>query len=191
MRFGIVRPERDRRPVAGKGFIQPPGFGQRIAKAVVCFVLLRPEADGSPVACYCFNVTSQLLECDPQIGMERCFRRIDRDCPADQVDGQIGASRLVRNDPEQVQRIGVAAVAGQNFAVQLLGFSQAARLMPLHGIGQVLPHQQWGRPLTSLLRFGAALCAIHGRCSCLQNLATSLYLLNRHNMPGRPLRLTE
>jgi hypothetical protein len=62
----------------------------------------------------------------------------------------------MRNDAEQVQRIGIARVVLQNLPITLFGFGQAAGLMMLYGLRQLLAYERGRhRPVRS------ALFAIH------------------------------
>jgi hypothetical protein len=74
-------------------------------------------------------VTTQIEQSRTKIVEKAWFARADADRPTDQFNGDVVAAHLVRQDPEQVQGIGIGWVDGQDLPVDRLGGVQTTGLM--------------------------------------------------------------
>jgi hypothetical protein len=80
----------------------------------------------------------------------------------DQIDREVGSAHLLRNDTQQVQRVGMAGVGRQHTPIISFGFGQSSGLVMF----EARPQQ-----------FGGAECS-RGSCSC-SGVARSLTNLSR------------
>ena len=163
MGFGIVRPEADGPAETGRRLVRLPLVGQHVTETVMGLREIRPENESPAIAGGRFVQPPQFLEHDAQIGMVSGLRGVERDRPTDQVDGQIRASHLIGDHPEQVQAVSIAGVDRQNLPVKPFGFMQASCLMMVQGGGQYrLNARRRRRPhRPPMLRLRPALFAVH------------------------------
>ena len=159
----VVRPEGECPLVAGDGLVQPSLFPKRNAQIVVCLRVVRIENQGLAVGGHCLIQQPLLRKYDAQAGMVRSYAAVGLDRGTDQVKGRIMVSRLVGNDPEQVQAVCMAGIGRQNLPAAAFSFAQAPGLMMVNSVGEQ-PLKRRPRSLhhgTAELLFQPALFAIH------------------------------
>ena len=96
---------------------------------MVCLQVVWIELEGGAVGGGGLVQPSFSRERDAQTGMVRRRSGVDRDRLGDQVSGHVMASRLVGDDPEQVQAVGMAGVDRENLPIQAFRVAQPPCLM--------------------------------------------------------------
>ena len=103
--------------------------GQRIAEVHVRLGVLRPQRDRPAVMCGGFVQPSERPIGEADIVMKVRHALVQRQRLADQVDRHVAAPGLMREHPEQMQRVDVLRVGRDRPAVLLLGLLDAPGLV--------------------------------------------------------------
>ncbi len=142
--FGIPRPQGDGRAEGGNGFIEFSPCFQRDTQVSVGVGKVRLERDRLPV---CGDRRRELLlfekhitEVAPGFGIGGP----GGNRTPDQIRRDVMAAHLKGDQPQIVQCIGMARLAGQDLSIELLGLRQPSGLMVLPGGLKGLIDGEWG-----------------------------------------------
>src|SRR5262249_19880963 len=100
----------------------------------------------SPVTVESLGQFSPCHPCAAEIHVKARIAPFSLDRRADVLDRRIMPPRLIRDDTNQVQSVGLLGVDGQDLAVELLGQREPPRLMVSDGCGEEFIKGRHARP---------------------------------------------
>jgi hypothetical protein len=107
-----------------------------------------------------------------EIGVEMRCLAVKSDRAGDEIDSGVVASRLVRSDAQELQRVGMARLQCQDLSVERLGSSEIASLVVLQRLPEERCDLRALRGRKTGLRGGPAFLAIHERVATFLDVTT-------------------
>ena len=134
MGLGIVRLDADRLAIGDDRLVETAPVAQRSAEVRIGLGIVRLDADRLATCGDCRVEPALVSQRNAEVGEIKWILSILFYSPTDQFDGNVVASRLLRNDSEQVQGICMLRLGRQHVPITSLGLGQSSRLVVFDAI---------------------------------------------------------